>query len=56
MDPFNPYSASDIIGLIGENNDIQMIPVKDQEKNLVLGVNTKEELDHLINNMYFPIV
>jgi UDP-N-acetylglucosamine diphosphorylase/glucosamine-1-phosphate N-acetyltransferase len=50
------FYFTDIIGLIGENNDIQMIPVKDQEKNLVLGVNTKEELDHLINNMYFPIV
>lgn len=45
----NEYYFTDIIGLIGKNHKIQAIRVSDDEKTQVMGVNTKEELERLID-------
>lgn len=45
------FYFTDIIGFIGEENNIQTIQVREDEKVQVMGVNTKEELDNLLNQL-----
>ena len=45
----NEYYFTDIIGLIGKSHKIQAIRVSEDEKTQVMGVNTKEELERLID-------
>ena len=45
----NEYYFTDIVGLIGKNHKIQAIRVSEDEKTQVMGVNTKEELERLID-------